>query len=192
MNQYFGLEWNGSPFVLFSMPHLIALAFVALINVALIVAGNRLSQQHRKVVRYGLAAILVVDELLWHVWNATTGQWTIQRMLPLHLCSVLVWLSAVMLVRKSYPIYEVAFRLAGSGLQERIWRHVLSSLAAELGVQADVDVEKACLDTTLQWSGVKNVRYNAQIRTIVYVVLTWPLRAVRGRNRRREGSTRHA
>ena len=95
------------------------------------------------------------------------------------------------LARANDPIYEAAFRLVGSGLQERIWRHVLLSLAAELGVKADVDVEKACIDPALQWSGVKNMWYNAQIRTITYVMLTWP-RAVRGRNRRREGSARHA
>jgi len=115
MNQFFSLEWDGSPFVLFSTPHLIALAIVALINVGLVAFGARLAPRQRKAVRYTLATVLVVDELLWHIWNATTGQWTVQTMLPLHLCSVLVWLSAVMLVKKSYPVHEVAYLLGIPG-----------------------------------------------------------------------------
>jgi len=115
MNQFFGLEWDGSPFVLFNTPHLIALAIISLINIALAAFGKRLSDRQRTVVRYTLAGVLIVDELLWHVWNATTGQWTIRTMLPFHLCSVLVWLSAVMLIRKSYAIYEVAYLLGIAG-----------------------------------------------------------------------------
>ena len=74
------------------------------------------------------------------------------------------------LARSNDPVYEVAFRLIGSKVQERIWRHVLSSLARRLGAAPDVEVQKECIDASLQWSGAANVWYNAQIRSMVYTM----------------------
>ena len=82
------------------------------------------------------------------------------------------------LARANDPVYEAAFRLAGARVQERIWRHVLSSMASHLSVQPDVEVQKSCADAKLQWSGVKNIWYNAQIRSMVYTMVA-PLRWIR-------------
>jgi anti-anti-sigma factor len=89
------------------------------------------------------------------------------------------------LARANDPVYETAFRLVGSKFQERIWRHVLGSMATHLGVEATVDVQKACIDAKLQWSEVGNLWHNAQIRTVLYVVTTWPLRSIRKLSRRK-------
>lgn len=115
MNEFFTGDYSGPPFQLFGTPHLIALAIVALINVALIVVGTRVPERWRRIIRFGLAALLLIDEALWHWWNGSTGQWSIQETLPLHLCSVLVFLSAVMLITKSYAIYEFAYLLGIAG-----------------------------------------------------------------------------
>jgi anti-anti-sigma factor len=66
------------------------------------------------------------------------------------------------------PFYELAFRVAGSKLQETIWRHVLSSLASFLGVEAEVKLEKTCIRSDLQWARSGNLWYNAQIRSLPY------------------------
>jgi pyruvate/2-oxoglutarate dehydrogenase complex dihydrolipoamide dehydrogenase (E3) component/anti-anti-sigma regulatory factor len=71
------------------------------------------------------------------------------------------------LARANDPLYEGAFRFVGSKIQGRIWTHVLSSLAAYLGVPARIAVSATCVDTGLRWSQAKNLRYNAQIRTII-------------------------
>jgi len=89
------------------------------------------------------------------------------------------------LARGSDPVYEMAFRLVGSKFQERIWRHVLGSMATHLGVEGTVDVQKECIDARLQCSEVGNLWHNAQIRTVLYVVLTFPLRCI-GRLSRRK------
>lgn len=81
------------------------------------------------------------------------------------------------LARANDPVYEIAFRLAGAKVQERIWTHVLASLAQRLGAEAHVQIDKACLDPGLQWSQARNVWYNAQIRTVVHAVLS-PFRRV--------------
>jgi pyruvate/2-oxoglutarate dehydrogenase complex dihydrolipoamide dehydrogenase (E3) component len=70
--------------------------------------------------------------------------------------------------RAGDPVYEAAFRLAGSSIQTRIWTHVLSSLAAHLGVPAHITTEAHCVDARPQWSRARNVWHNAQIRTLIH------------------------
>ncbi len=115
MEQFFGKEWNGAPFQLFGTYHLIALAIIVLVNVWLVYFKRHSSETARRNFRYGLAALLVIDELAWHGWNMYIGEWSVQNTLPLHLCSVLVWLSAFMLIKKNYRIYEFAYLLGIAG-----------------------------------------------------------------------------
>jgi pyruvate/2-oxoglutarate dehydrogenase complex dihydrolipoamide dehydrogenase (E3) component/anti-anti-sigma regulatory factor len=69
------------------------------------------------------------------------------------------------LARANDPLYEMAFRLMGSTIQGRIWVHLLGSLAAYLGVPANIVTYDLCIDQDLRWSQAKNLWYNAQIRT---------------------------
>ena len=82
------------------------------------------------------------------------------------------------LARASDPIYEVALRLIGAKFQERIWRHVLTSMAKHVGVEAHVEVQKTCFGPELQWSQMGNVWYNAQVRSMLYTAAA-PLRRAR-------------
>ena len=115
MNQFFTLQFDNGPFQLFSATHLAALAAIIVVNLGFVIWGKRLSPAARQSVRYGMAGILLVNELLWHVWNYSVGRWTIQEMLPLHLCSVLVWTGAYMLVTKNQAIYEFAYLIGIAG-----------------------------------------------------------------------------
>jgi hypothetical protein len=71
------------------------------------------------------------------------------------------------MARAGDPLYELAFRLAGSKLQDGIWTHVLMALAAELGTSGEVKMDKALLDPKLQWGRAWNIWYNAQLRTLL-------------------------
>jgi hypothetical protein len=80
------------------------------------------------------------------------------------------------LARASDPFYELAFRLAGSKLQDQIWTHVLTELAALLGTSGDVQMHRTLLDPKLQWKRAGNIWYNAQLRTLLYspiVLIRW-------------------
>jgi hypothetical protein len=46
--------------------------------------------------------------------------------------------------------------------------HLLSALAAYLGVPADIVAHSVCVDKARRWSQAKNIWYNAQIRTMLY------------------------
>lgn len=77
------------------------------------------------------------------------------------------------LARASDPLYELAFILMGSRVQTRIWIHVLASLAAYLGVPADITFQEQCVDNRLLWSQVRNIFHNAQIRTLIHEPKRW-------------------
>ncbi|MBW4436332.1 MAG: hypothetical protein KME04_04320 [Pleurocapsa minor GSE-CHR-MK-17-07R] len=84
------------------------------------------------------------------------------------------------LARASDPLYEVAFRLIASGMQDRIWQHVLTALAAHFGAPAVVTLTKQCVDPRLQWSEVGNIRHNAQLHTLIYTISSRLRKLVRG------------
>jgi hypothetical integral membrane protein (TIGR02206 family) len=65
--------------------------------------------------RITMAVILFLDESAWHLWNIYYGTWNIQEHLPLHACSILIWIAGFMLVRKNYRIYEFAYFMGIAG-----------------------------------------------------------------------------
>jgi len=93
------------------------------------------------------------------------------------------------LARANDPIYEIGFRIVGSTAQERIWRHVLKSLAAHFGVNEPVTLEKVCVDPKLQWSQAKNLWQNAGARSMLYTMVGLG-RRIRLRNLMRRRSSR--
>lgn len=91
------------------------------------------------------------------------------------------------IARANDPIYELGFRMIGSRQQERIWKHVLTGIAAHYGVKGEVEMLKVCLDPKVQWSEARNVWKNASVRSIIYVMAT-PVRRIRQMRRRRTPS----
>lgn len=81
------------------------------------------------------------------------------------------------LARAGDPLYEAAFRLAGSKMQMRIWTYLLESLAGHLGVEPRVRVKAEVLDGRMHWSQAGNIWHNAQVRTLLHVALS-PLRRI--------------
>ncbi|MBV8586474.1 MAG: STAS domain-containing protein [Verrucomicrobia bacterium] len=72
------------------------------------------------------------------------------------------------LARASDPLYELAFRFAGSKLQDQIWTHVLTELATLLGTSGELQMHNTLLDPKLQWQRAGNIWYNAQLRTLLH------------------------
>jgi len=118
MAQYFGGEWNGAPFELFGTAHLVAIGILIAINISLIGLRRHPRPKMQPAIRYGLAAILLINELGWHLWNIHVGTWSIKTMLPLHLCSAMVYIAAIMLINKNYTLFEFVYFLGiGGALQ---------------------------------------------------------------------------
>jgi hypothetical integral membrane protein (TIGR02206 family) len=114
MSEFFAADYHGQAFELFGTTHLAALAALVLRNLFLIQFRNA-TDGAKTAIRWLLALILLGNEIAWHAWNSINGLWTVQTMLPLHLCSVLVWLGALMLITKSYRIYEFMYFMGIAG-----------------------------------------------------------------------------
>ena len=114
MDQFFAADYSGPAFEFMSVTHIGALAFLVLLNLFLI-RYRYADDKTKGSIRWMLALILWGNEFAWHYWNYAVGRWTIQSMLPLHLCSLLVWTGALMLVTKNYRIYEFMYFMGIGG-----------------------------------------------------------------------------
>lgn len=114
MGFYFAGDYPGPAFEFLGAAHLITIGVLVALNFWLASFKNA-SEQTKTRIRWTMAILLWANEIAWHVWNAAVGKWTIQTMLPLHLCSVLVWIGAFMLVTKNQTIYEFAYFMGIAG-----------------------------------------------------------------------------
>ncbi len=117
MGQFFAYDYTGEPFKLFGVAHIAALIALVIIGFGLMRFKNT-SEDTRRKVRIALGIFLWVNESIWHLWNLYWGHWSVQTLLPLNACSILIWLSGFMLIFKNYTIYEfVYFMGMGGSLQ---------------------------------------------------------------------------
>ncbi|HEY2982077.1 MAG TPA: TIGR02206 family membrane protein, partial [Anaerolineales bacterium] len=114
MGQYFSADYAGVPFRLFGTAHIGALGALIVLNLFLVRFGHA-NETIRRWIRWSFAFALILNELAWHAWNIAVGTWSLQTMLPLHLCSVFVWVTAIMLLTRKYRLYEFAYFLGIGG-----------------------------------------------------------------------------
>lgn len=114
MSQFFAANYTGAPFELFGPAHLAALSFLSILNLFLI-RFKTASESAKYTIRLTMALILLGNEIAWHIWNYVVGKWTIQTMLPLQVCSILIWLGALMLITKNRTIYEFMYFIGIGG-----------------------------------------------------------------------------
>jgi len=114
LGQFFAADYRGGAFVLFGPAHVAALLSILLFNLYL----SRFRQAAdlvRRRIRWMLACSIWAAESAWHIWNLATQQWSIQVLLPLHLCSAMIWLSGLMLITGNYTLYEFVYFLGIGG-----------------------------------------------------------------------------
>ncbi|HHU38928.1 MAG TPA: TIGR02206 family membrane protein [Propionibacterium sp.] len=96
---YFSASPCCGPFRLFGAQHLGALGATALGVAGTIALGRRQEAAGRRRTRAVVVASLWGQEIAYHAWKARHGMWRTKDMLPLHLCSVLVWAGGINLIR---------------------------------------------------------------------------------------------
>jgi hypothetical integral membrane protein (TIGR02206 family) len=121
MGKYFALEYDGPPFELFGTAHLTALTVIFILCLSLS-SLRKWDDNRRKFLLYFTAGLLLVNETGWHAWNIYWGTWTIQTMLPLHLCSFTVWGSIYMLFtgNRNVYFYETLYFLGIGGAAQAL------------------------------------------------------------------------
>lgn len=96
MSSYFGSEFGGGKFIFYSTSHNLALLILLVFFVSIYLLRQKLKNEPvDKIVRYTLAATLILQEFALNVWHLAIGTWSVATSLPLHLCGVAIVLSAV-------------------------------------------------------------------------------------------------
>lgn len=109
------LDYTGRPFVSFGAAHLAALGIVLALNLFFTAWRKPAGARARAAFRYAAASALLLNEAVWFAWTYVTGQWDLRTILPLHLCSMMVYVGAAALVTKRQPLYELLYFLGIGG-----------------------------------------------------------------------------
>jgi hypothetical integral membrane protein (TIGR02206 family) len=120
MEQIFAKDWTGAPFIFFGTAHIVTLLIIVVLNVILVWRYKPALDQSKRTAAYVMAGVLWANEIGWHLWNIFTGQWSIQTMLPLHVCSLLVWTGGLMLITRNYKIYEFSYFMGIAGAMQAL------------------------------------------------------------------------
>ncbi len=73
-----------------------------------------------------------------------------------------------LLVRANDPLYEVSFKLYTSRMEDKIWNHTLTQVAAHFGtVTPVVETGVQLIDKKRQWNQFSNIYKNSALRTLL-------------------------
>lgn len=118
MSDFFSVEYTDVPLQIFGSKHLTVVAIFALVWLSFFYFRGVWNDKQRNAVRAALAIALGVNEIGLHIWSAYWGIWNVQTMLPLHMCSVMVWITVYTAMTDNRSLYDFTYFLGiGGALQ---------------------------------------------------------------------------
>lgn len=115
MLELFSVEHTDTSLQFFGPKHLTVIGIFVVIWLSFFYFRNVWNEKQRNGIRVTLAIMLAVTEISIHIWWAYWGIWNIQTTLPLHLCSVMVWITVYAALTKNRTTYEFAYFLGIAG-----------------------------------------------------------------------------
>jgi hypothetical integral membrane protein (TIGR02206 family) len=121
MNDWLARDYSGPPLQFFGPAHLGALAAIGLAVAALWLTLRRgVSPQASAAIRWSIVALCLISQLGWDAWQLTVGIWRVSYSLPLHICTLSVLLSALMLATRSYLLYQLLYFWGWAGATQAL------------------------------------------------------------------------
>lgn len=119
MEKYFQFGYDQDPFVLFSFEHMMTIMVILLFSIIVVIYRRFLNKKnHRRFFRYGLAILLICSEISFQTWLIYYKVWSISFSMPLHLSSVSLIFTVIMLFTKHEKVFAfVYFAGVGSAIQ---------------------------------------------------------------------------
>lgn len=108
MNEYFQHDPKLEDFRLFSAEHFWTLVIILCLTVLLVVFKERI-KLIRGSVRLALAVLLFLSMLVQQLWLISERAWTLKSSLPLQLSDLAVLLAIIMLMAKSFRMFQFLY-----------------------------------------------------------------------------------
>ncbi|WP_117169432.1 TIGR02206 family membrane protein [Paraliobacillus sediminis] len=109
MGELFRFNQIDYPFQLFSLSHISMMLLTFVLIGWMYFYRDNIKEKYKKHVKYTLLGVLIVGEIFFQLWYLLHDKWDLIINLPLQLCSISLYLCAVMLLTRSYKVFEVAF-----------------------------------------------------------------------------------
>ena len=124
------METPEQAFTLFGPPHLLIIAMIPVLAAIMAWAARR-NPATARWLRIGLGSLLILNELAWYVYLLYTDGIQFPDLLPLQLCDVTLWVTAITCFTLKPGGYEFAYYagIAGSGMAvitPDVWMPLLS------------------------------------------------------------------
>lgn len=112
--------------------------------------------------------VIYADERSWSYMTPEGHPWAAIITFSAHEESEEVSVARIhLLVRANDPLYEASFRVYTSRLEDKIWTHTLTQVAAHFGSSEPVSLEVHLVDRRRQWAYVGNIWKNSAVRTLL-------------------------
>ena len=114
---YLAADYEGAVFQRFGIPHLTVLGTTALLTLLIILTRHKLKNEDKAALRELMAQILIINEIISYLWlyfyqglepMQITSEFSL-TIIPINLISLLAWISAFMLLKKSGKLYEIVY-----------------------------------------------------------------------------------
>lgn len=110
MDNWIAFGPDSSPMQAYSAPHLLAMAVILIMCIGLVLFCNcfRLAKQ-KKYFRYAFVVFIALQQASIYAWYILSGEWSVEKSLPLQLCDLSLILSMVVLLTKQQWLMELLY-----------------------------------------------------------------------------------
>jgi len=106
-------------FHMWEISHLLTILSISILLFAFFYFRKSL-RPYRRMIRITVGLLLIASRISLDIWYVVTGTWDLKSSLPLELCSIASLMCALMLLTKSYRLFEIFYFIAIGGAIQAI------------------------------------------------------------------------
>lgn len=121
MKDFFGADYVGEAFEMFSVPHITAIFILLLMGMMIYIYREKLRKEKVNFLfRISIGVILILEQTLLYAWYHINNLWSFSVSLPFNLCEAAVILAIILVFTKSFFLYEILYFWAMCGVLSAI------------------------------------------------------------------------
>jgi hypothetical integral membrane protein (TIGR02206 family) len=103
----------------FDAAHIGALVLTVVLGAMLgLILRSPLHKTQRRTILFTVAGLILLNEVIWHIYQVAQGIWLVEESLPLHMCDAAIFVAVIALIARCQVSFELAYFWGfGGGLQ---------------------------------------------------------------------------